>query len=38
MKHPIELVLDLMQNVIDLNLQQGIENGLVAVLDAALIL
>ena len=35
-KHPIELVLDLMQNVIDLNLQQGIENGLVEKLDAAM--
>ena len=35
-KHPIELVLDLMQNVIDLNLQQGIENGLVAKLEAAM--
>jgi hypothetical protein len=29
-------VLDLMQNVIDLNLQQGIENGLVAKLEAAM--
>lgn len=33
---PVELLVDLAQTVIDLNLQQEIENGLVAKLDAAL--
>lgn len=33
---PVELVLVLMQNVIDLDLQQGIENGLVSKLEAAI--